>query len=112
LATQESTYLVATTTGIPTVEHPDAAALIATLAWINMLEGYMWKRIRGAGLAYGAGISSDFSRGQLSFKVYRSPNGYTAWHEAQKIIAEISAGEVSRCPRCPCLFEVLIRDCD
>ena len=75
-----------------------------------MLEGYMWKRIRGAGLAYGAGISSDFSRGQLSFKVYRSPNGYSAWHEAQKIIAEISAGEVGPYPFCPVHFRVLIED--
>jgi len=77
-----------------------------------MLEGYMWKRIRGAGLAYGAGISSDFSRGQLSFKVYRSPNGYSAWHEAQKIVAEISAGEVGPLSPLPRSFEILIGDCD
>ena len=59
-----------------------------------MLEGCLWKRIRGAGLAYGAGISSDFSRGHITFRVYRSPNGYNAWQEAQKIVAELSAGEV------------------
>jgi Zn-dependent M16 (insulinase) family peptidase len=59
-----------------------------------MLEGCLWKRIRGAGLAYGAGISSDFSRGHITFRVYRSPNGYNAWQEAQKIVSELSAGEV------------------
>jgi Zn-dependent M16 (insulinase) family peptidase len=59
-----------------------------------MLEGCIWRRIRGAGLAYGAYIQNDFRRGQLYFDVYRSPNGYAAWHEARKIIAEISAGKV------------------
>ena len=68
--------------------------MTATLSWLNMLEGYMWKRIRGAGLAYGAGINADMRRGQVSFRVYSSPNGFAAWNEARKIIAEISAGEV------------------
>ena len=54
----------------------------------------MWKRIRGAGLAYGAEIHADMRRGQVSFQVYRSPNGFAAWNEARKIIAEISAGDV------------------
>lgn len=68
--------------------------MTATLSWLNMLEGYMWKRIRGAGLAYGAGIHSDIRRGQVCFRVYRSPNGFAAWNETRKIIAEILSGEV------------------
>lgn len=76
------------------MEHPDAPALTVTLAWLNMLEGYMWKRIRGAGLAYGAGIREQMRRGQIMFRVYRSPNGFAAWNEARKIIAEITSGEV------------------
>lgn len=55
----------------------------------------MWKRIRGAGLAYGASIHADMRRGQVFFKVYRSPNGFAAWHEARKIVSEIVSGEVS-----------------
>ena len=86
--------MIATTTGIISVQHPDAPAMIVTLAWLNMLEGHVWKRIRGAGLAYGAGITADMRRGQICFSVYRSPNGYAAWNEAQKIIAEIASGEV------------------
>ena len=85
---------MATAPGIFSCEHPDAAAMTATLSWLNMLEGCMWKRIRGAGLAYGAGIHADMRRGQVSFRVYRSPNGFAAWNEARKIISEISAGEV------------------
>jgi Zn-dependent M16 (insulinase) family peptidase len=69
--------------------------MTVTLSWLNMLEGYMWKRIRGAGLAYGAGIHANMRRGQVSFRVYRSPNGFAAWNEARKIIAEISSGDVS-----------------
>lgn len=68
--------------------------MIATLAWLDMLEGHIWKRIRGAGLAYGASISADVRRGQIYFNVYRSPNGFAAWNEARKIIAEIASGEV------------------
>jgi len=55
----------------------------------------MWKRIRGAGLAYGASIRADMRRGQVVFKVYRSPNGFAAWNEAKKIVSEIVSGEVS-----------------
>lgn len=55
----------------------------------------MWKRIRGAGLAYSASISVNMRYGQVVFKVYRSPNGFAAWHEAGKIIGEISSGKVS-----------------
>ena len=68
--------------------------MIATLAWLNMLEGYIWKRIRGAGLAYGASVDADMRGGQLVFRVYRSPNGFAAWNEARKIIEEISSGQV------------------
>jgi Zn-dependent M16 (insulinase) family peptidase len=71
--------------------------MTVTLSWLNVLEGYMWKRIRGAGLAYSASVSANMRYGQVAFKVYRSPNGFAAWHEAGKIIAEISSGAV-------CLF--------
>ena len=54
----------------------------------------MWKRIRGAGLAYGASIRADMRRGQVLFSVYRSPNGFAAWNEARKIVSEIVSGEV------------------
>ena len=54
----------------------------------------MWKRIRGAGLAYGASIRADMRRGQVLFRVYRSPNGFAAWNEARKIVNEIVSGEV------------------
>lgn len=54
----------------------------------------MWKRIRGAGLAYGASIRADMRRGQIYFRVYRSPNGFAAWNEGRKIVAEIVSGEV------------------
>ena len=68
--------------------------MTVTLSWLNMLEGYMWKRIRGAGLAYGAGIHADMEEGKFLSGVYRSPNGFAAWNEARKIIAEISSGDV------------------
>jgi Zn-dependent M16 (insulinase) family peptidase len=85
---------LATATCISSMQHPDAAAIKTTIAWLNMLEGHLWKRIRGAGLAYGANIHSDILRGQIFFKVYRSPNGFLAWNEAKKIIDEISSGAV------------------
>jgi Zn-dependent M16 (insulinase) family peptidase len=94
LATQESSYLIATAESIFSIEHPDAPAMTVTLSWLNMLEGHIWKRIRGGGLAYSAGIRADLRRGQISFTVYRSPNGFAAWDEARKIVAEIASGEV------------------
>ena len=64
------------------------------MAWLDMLEGYMWRRIRGAGLAYGTGIHADMRRGQLEFYVYRAPNAFAAWNEARKIVFEVSRGEI------------------
>jgi Zn-dependent M16 (insulinase) family peptidase len=81
--------------------------MIATLAWLNMLEGYMWKRIRGAGLAYGAGIRAQMRHGQIVFRVYRSPNAFAAWNEAGKIVREIASGEVL-----DVYLNRLIVDCD
>jgi Zn-dependent M16 (insulinase) family peptidase len=94
LATQESTYLIATARSIFSVEHPDVPAMTVTLSWLNMLEGHIWKRIRGAGLAYSASLHADLRRGQILFIVYRSPNGFAAWNEARKIVAEIISGTV------------------
>lgn len=56
------------------------------------MEGVLWNRIRGSGLAYEATIAADAC--QLTFKVCRSPNAYAAWKEARKIIEEISSGQV------------------
>jgi Zn-dependent M16 (insulinase) family peptidase len=68
--------------------------MTVTLSWLNMLEGHIWKRIRGAGLAYSASLRADMRRGQLLFSVYRSPNGFAAWNEARKIIGEVASGAV------------------
>jgi Zn-dependent M16 (insulinase) family peptidase len=59
-----------------------------------MAEGIIYKRVRGAGLAYGVHLQVNMRRGTIWFKVYRSPNGYAAWNEVRKIIQEISNGDV------------------
>jgi Zn-dependent M16 (insulinase) family peptidase len=59
------------------------------------MEGILWRRIRGSGLAYEATMVAE--AGQVRFEVRHSPNAYAAWKKAKNIIEEISSGQV-RCP--------------
>lgn len=52
-------------------DHPDVAALQLSASVLNATESYLWKSIRGAGLAYGARIEVDMESGLCGFSVYR-----------------------------------------
>ncbi len=52
-------------------DHPDLPALELACSVLNAMESYLWKSIRGAGLAYGADISVDEEAGIVGFGVYR-----------------------------------------
>lgn len=52
-------------------DHPDLPALILAESTLNGLESYLWKSIRGSGLAYGSGVEIDQESGLCGFYVYR-----------------------------------------
>ncbi|SGY31172.1 BQ5605_C002g01214 [Microbotryum silenes-dioicae] len=69
--------------------HADQPALTVARAILNAQEGFLWKSIRGAGLAYGASISQDTESGTISYRIYKSPDTYSAFVAAQELITSI-----------------------
>lgn len=86
LPTVESSYSYFTTKGISSYTHPDAPALITTITILNAMESFLWRYIRGAGLAYGASIVSNPESQLIHFSLYRSPDSAKAFIEARKVI--------------------------
>ncbi|GLB36235.1 putative insulinase (Peptidase family M16) [Lyophyllum shimeji] len=86
LPTIESSYVTHTTKGIQGFDHPDYPVLRVTLEVLNATESFLWRYIRGSGLAYGAYVSLDAEAGLLSFSVYRSSNSLGAFQEAGKVV--------------------------
>lgn len=56
----------------PSINHPDAAALLLLAAQLSY--GYLWNEIRVKGGAYGAHGRYDSTRGLFTLSTYRDPN--------------------------------------
>lgn len=52
-------------------DHPDLPALNLANAMLNATESYLYKAVRGSGLAYGANTEVDVESGLVGFNVYR-----------------------------------------
>ena len=91
LPTVESSYSYFTTKGVSSYTHPDAPALVTTITILNAMESYLWRYIRGAGLAYGASIVSNPESELIHFSLYRSPDSAKAFLEARKVIRALCA---------------------
>ncbi|GAA94382.1 uncharacterized protein L969DRAFT_105184 [Mixia osmundae IAM 14324] len=76
------------------LNHPDIPALRVACAILNAMESYLWKFIRGAGLAYGASIRLDVERGFVIFRVYKSPDSSKAYLEAKRVMSKLVKGEI------------------
>ena len=92
------------------MDHPDRAVLKVVISAMNAMvryscishifklihlqEGFLWTRVRGAGLAYGCDIGSDPEKGTLFLQLYRSPDAVAAWKAAKKIVEELADGTV------------------
>ena len=67
----EGSYSVHYAKGILGWDHPDLPALTLASATLNATESYLWKSVRGSGLAYGAHMEVDAEAGLTGFSVYR-----------------------------------------
>ncbi|KDQ63640.1 hypothetical protein JAAARDRAFT_29668 [Jaapia argillacea MUCL 33604] len=94
LPTIESSFVMHTTKGIQGFGHPEYPALRVALEILNATESYLWRYIRGSGLAYGAYVSLDSEPGLLSFSLYRSSNAIQAFEEAKKVIKGLVDGSI------------------
>lgn len=94
LPTIESSYAVFTARGIAGWHEADSAALSVTISVLNAMESYLWRYIRGAGLAYGASIRSDVEAQLIHFTLYRSPDAAKAFQAASDVIGKLVRGEM------------------
>ena len=67
---------------------------MVTLGVLNALESYLWRYIRGTGLAYGASITQNPESGLLMFTVYKAPNAFRAYEEGGKVVHGLVNGEI------------------
>ncbi|PFH54559.1 hypothetical protein AMATHDRAFT_123 [Amanita thiersii Skay4041] len=94
LPTIESSFVTHTTKGITGFRHPEYPVLRVAIELLNAVESYLWRYIRGSGLAYGAYVSLDVEAGLLSFSLYRSSNSMSAFEEAAKVIRGLVDGSI------------------
>ncbi|ORY30613.1 cytoplasm protein, partial [Naematelia encephala] len=90
----EGSYSIHYARGLHGWDHPDLPALRLASATLNASESYLWKSIRGSGLAYGANIEVDAESGLTGFSVYRSPNAQIAYEAAGKLLRDLADGTV------------------
>jgi len=95
LSTIESSYVSHTSTGVQGFDHPDLPTLRITLSVMNATESYLWRYIRGSGLAYGAYISNDTEAGLLTFSLYRSSSYIAAYDQAAKVVQGLADGSIA-----------------
>ncbi|KAF8922457.1 Metalloenzyme, LuxS/M16 peptidase-like protein [Mucidula mucida] len=95
LPTIESSYVTHSTKSIKGFQHPEYPAMRVALEVLNATESYLWRYIRGSGLAYGAYVSLDLEAGLLSFSLYRSSNAVGAYKEASNVLKGLVDGTVT-----------------
>jgi Zn-dependent M16 (insulinase) family peptidase len=52
----------------------------------------MWQSVRGTGLAYGTNFFRDPETGLLKFRIYKSPNAFSAYNKAKTVVKEYGDG--------------------
>jgi len=94
LPTIESSFVAHLAKTVKGFQHPEYPALRLALEILNASEGFLWRSIRGSGLAYGASVSCDLEAGLLSFTLYRSSNSIEAFHEGAKVVKGLADGSI------------------
>ncbi|KAI0080089.1 hypothetical protein K474DRAFT_1590638 [Panus rudis PR-1116 ss-1] len=94
LPTIESSFVTHTTKGLQGFNHPDYPALRVASEVLNATESYLWRYIRGSGLAYGAYVSTDLESGLLGFSLYRSSNSLEGYNQARTVVQGLVDGTI------------------
>lgn len=112
LPTIESSFVTHTSKGIQGFGDAEYPAMRVALEVMNATESYLWRYIRGSGLAYGAYMSIDLEAGLTSFSLYRvrtssfsdtvaysrdyckSSNSVGAFEQAKKVVEGLCDGTV------------------
>ncbi|KAL6709688.1 hypothetical protein ACN47E_001116 [Coniothyrium glycines] len=88
----DSSFAVLTSKGPKGYTNAQLPPLMVALAYLDAVEGPMWQSIRGTGLAYGTNFFRDVETGLLKFRIYKSPNAFSAYNKAKTVIREYGDG--------------------
>ncbi|KAF2003470.1 zinc metalloprotease-like protein [Amniculicola lignicola CBS 123094] len=89
----DSSFAVLTARGPNSYTSPQIPPLMVALAYLDAVEGPMWQSIRGTGLAYGTRFYRGIESGLLKFSIYKSPNAFSAYSNAKKVVQEYIDGD-------------------
>ncbi|EMR09638.1 hypothetical protein PNEG_02221 [Pneumocystis murina B123] len=95
LSTVENSYSVHVSKLFSDFNHKDFPAFILLLSYLNIMEGILWKHIRGAGLAYSVSFKTDIESGFVYYSIYSSPNVFNVWEKTRVIINDIKNKKIS-----------------
>ncbi|XP_014204980.1 uncharacterized protein C05D11.1 [Copidosoma floridanum] len=86
MGSTESAFFLQCCPCINDFEHSDLAPLLVCLQYFIQLEGPMWVKVRGLGLAYGYTIFPRPNEGLLYLQFYRATNPVDSYKETKAII--------------------------
>ena len=95
LPTIESAFVSYTSTGIRGWQHEDYPALRVAIEVLGATESFLWRYIRGSGLAYGAYAGVDLEAGHVTFSLYRSSNALAAAAQGKVVVNGLVDGSIA-----------------
>ncbi|OSD05304.1 hypothetical protein PYCCODRAFT_1362169 [Trametes coccinea BRFM310] len=95
LPTIESAFVMHTARGIQGWSHPEYPAMRVAVEVLNAKESFLWRYIRGSGLAYGAYCDYDLEAGLVNFTLDRSANSIEAFKQAANVIRGLTDGSIA-----------------
>lgn len=91
MSTEESSSMRLSTGLNIEVGHSDLPALRLISTFFNMMEGPLWKQIRGLGLAYGFDFSFSVLRGLVSFSASQASDVVQVYEEVKKFVDSLAS---------------------
>jgi len=95
LPTIESSFVNHIGKGIQGFDHPDYPALRVAAEILSATESFLWRYIRGSGLAYGAYVGFDLEVGWVMFTLYRSSNSLEAFKQGATVVRGLVDGSIA-----------------
>ncbi|KZV65225.1 hypothetical protein PENSPDRAFT_587192 [Peniophora sp. CONT] len=95
LATIESAFVSYTGAGIRGWQHEDWPALRVAIEVLGATESFLWRYIRGSGLAYGAYAGVDLEAGHVSFSLYRASNALAAAAQGKVVVNGLADASIA-----------------
>lgn len=88
----ESSYLSLVGPAPKDYNDPVLPSLYLANAYLQVTEGPLWKAVRGAGLAYGATVSTSVSTGQQFCQFYRAADVAGSYQVTKNIVSQLATG--------------------